>query len=729
MRPVRWTAALAAALALGACAARATVEPPPMLAVGKASAPTPDSLGALFLNAFAGGSLAAFDSVDPDSLSRAVMHAAIQRKMAREPNTRRVVWQSRELAVLLLTGTVKAGNGGDEANLVRHFSGFYQAVQYADGWHIASQLPIDSLNHIHGQILHVELAPGRDIHVEDTISIVVGSDYGLAVRLNNDVRIARLRVDGDSVAWSLGGGVLWMAAPKRDHAQLTLSYWLRDSSRPSHEVAAAAGDSMPAYGAFHNTDAWHPFFDYNSANDLGPATMTVHLPAEYYLTTTLPQHDTVAGGVRTVIGQSTYPTWLLSLIYDRDWRPVSSDVRGVQFVTFTTPSFHFSHDSLAAELRPIDSVLNARFGGPNPPYIAAVEDRGLGPRGFMVRMTDAVVSGSKADVLVELGTRGPSFVFAHEVSHAWTMNATGPAANMLREGWATFAESVMLRAMYGDSVEQDYWNRLRNGYMLGSEDRISILGSPDNGSVHYSKGAWIFHMFDEMLGEAAFDRGIREYVQRQVDGKPAGYQELIAAMSHAAKRDLTSFAMPWFSEKVVPDVRAEVQGHQLIVSQVQATPPFDLPLDVALTLADGGTIHRTVRLTTRADTVALGKSDSVTAVHIDPKHHLLLQRHWGQHVRLELPVSQAAGDTAVAIVGDFTLDSVPATREGDKWVVTLPLTEGRYVYSWQINGKPRSIIKGGNPGTDGDPATTGAIEVRPLEPLTDGLPKGGTFHQ
>lgn len=729
MRSARWAAAAAAAFTLGACGPRVLVGPPPPVRAGAATAPTPDSLAALFLNGFVGNSLAAFDSVDPDSLSRTVMHAAVQRKMAREANTRRVVWQNAHHAVLLLTGTVKAGNGGDEANLVRHFSGFYEALLGTPGWYITRQLPIDSLDYLHGQLMHVELVPGRDIHVEDTISIVVGSDYGLAVRLNNDVRITRLRVDGDSAAWSLGGGVLWVAAPKRDHAQLTLSYWLRDASRPSHEVAAAHGDSMPAYGEFHNTDAWHPFFDYNSANDLGPATMTVHLPAEYYLTTTLPQHDTVAGGVRTVIGQSTYPTWLLSLIYDRDWRPVSTDVRGVQFVTFTTLAFHFSHDSLAKELRPIDSVLNARFGGPYPPYIAAVEDRGLGPRGFMVRMTDAVISGSKADVLVELGVRGPSFVFAHEVSHAWTMNATGPAANMLREGWATFAESVMLQAMYGRAVEQDYWNRLRNGYMLGSEDRISILGNPDNGSVHYSKGAWIFHMFNELLGDSAFDRGIRAYVQRQADGKTAGYQELITAMSHAAKRDLTSFAMPWFTEKVVPDVRAEVSGRRLIVSQVQATPPFDLPLDIALTMADGGTIHRRVRLTARADTVLLGRSDSVTAVHVDPAHHLLLQRHWGQHVRLELPVSRAAGDTAVAIVGDFTLDSVPATRDGDKWVVTLPLTDGRYVYSWQINGKPRSIIKGGNPGTDGDSITTGAIVVRPLEPLTDGLPKGGTFHQ
>ncbi|HEU5481418.1 MAG TPA: hypothetical protein VFU90_16340, partial [Candidatus Tumulicola sp.] len=273
---------------------------------GSVGAPTPDSLGALFLSRFATGSPAAFDSIDPDSLSRAVVHSAAQRKLTREARTMRVVRRDAQRAVLLLTGIVKAGNGGDETNLVRHFSGFYEAAMHQGSWRIVRQLPIDTLNYIHGQVLHVDLAPARDIHVEDTLSVIVGTEYGMAVRLNNDVRIARLRFDGDSVAWTLGGGVLWIAAPRRGHAQLALSYTLRDASGPSRAVAASSGDSLPAYGAFHNTDAWHPFFDYNSANDLGPATMTVHLPAEYYLTTTLPQRDTVIGGVRTVTGHSTY---------------------------------------------------------------------------------------------------------------------------------------------------------------------------------------------------------------------------------------------------------------------------------------------------------------------------------------------------------------------------------------------------------------------------------------
>ena len=710
-----------AAIVVTGCTASSRPEVP--VDTNLVGAPTPDSLAVAFLSRFAGASTAAFDSIDPDSVGRAVMHTAVQRKLPHEGSVGRVVWRDDQRAVLLLTGTVKAGSGSDETNLVRHFSGLYEAQASAGTWRIVRQLPIDTLDYIHGHLLHVELVPGRDIHVVDTVSVVVGSNSGLAMRLNNHAHITGLRYAGDSAAWSLGGGVLWVKAPRSDHAQLVLTYWIPDESRPSRD--STTRDSMPAYGAFHNTDDWHPFFDFNSANDLGPATVTVHVPAEYYLTTTLPQRDTVIGGVRTVIGQSAYPTWLLSLIYDREWKPVATNVDGVRFETFTTPAFHFSHDSLASALRPIDSVLHARFGGPTPPYIAAVEDRAVGPRGFSVRMADAVISGTKADALVELGIRGPSFVLAHEVSHAWTMNATGPAANMLREGWATYAEATLLGAEYGPAEEHDFWNRLRNGYMLGSESRISILGNPDNGSVHYSKGSWILHMFDLMLGHAAFDEGIRAYVQRQADGKAAGYQELIDDMSHAAHRDLTSFAMPWFTEKLIPDVHAEVSGGRLILSQVQATPPYDLPLDIALTTATDTTLRRTVRLTKRADTVALGTADSVVAVHVDPDDHLLLQRHWGERVHLELPVSQAAGDTAVAIVGDFTLDSVPATRQGDKWVVDLPLTEGRYVYSWQINGKPRSVLKGGNAGTDGDPATTGALEVKALVPLADGLPKGG----
>lgn len=713
-------AACTIALSIGCARARpATIQ----LRAPSTGAPTPDALAALFLHRFVADSPVAFDSVDPDSESRAVVRSAIRRKLAREAGLGRVVWRDSERAVLLLTGTVKADNGGDETNLVRHLSGLYLAEAHSGSWSIVQQLPIDTLNYIRRQALHVELAPGRGIAVVDTLAIAIGARWGFAVRLNNDVRIARLRLDSDSTAWALGGGVLWIDAPRRAHAQLVLEYQLPDANQPKDTTRFAAADSSPSFGAYHNTDAWHPLFSYTSANAMAAMSLTVRLPAAYHLTTTLPQTETVANGVRMVTGRSTYPAWLLSMIYDRDWRVVTSDVDGVTFETFTTPAFHFSHDTLASALGRIDPVFGKRFGGPTPPYLAVVEDRALGDRGFSVRMTDAVITGTNAEHLYQTGMQGPVAAFAHEVSHGWTMNATGPAANMLREGWATYAEATALGAEYGPDVENDFWNRLRNGYVLGSEGRLSILGNPDNGGVHYSKGSWIFHMLDMMLGDSAFDRGIRAYVQRQADGKPAGYRELIASMSVAAGRDLTSFVLPWFAEKVIPDVRAEIVGDRVIISQVQATPPFDLPLDLGIVTASGATIRRTLHLTRRTDTLSIASADPMTAVHVDPDHRLLLRRHWGERVRFELPVAEARGAKSVAVVGDFSLAALPASRDGDRWVVELPLSDGRYVWTWQLDGTPRAPGEGGDAGTEGIPSLTSVRYVKPLQLLPDAYPK------
>ena len=489
---IRSSATILCALAVAVSFGCAHAPPSPdQLRAPSLGAPTPDSLASLFVHRFAADSPAAFDSVDPDSESRTVMHGAIKRTLAREAGLDRVVWRNSNRAVLLLTGTVKADNGGDETNLVRHLSGLYEADEHLGTWSIARQLPIDTLNYIHAQALHVELMPGKGIAVVDTLAIAVGGRWGFAVRLNNDVRLSNVRLEGDSAAWAFAGGVLWIDAPRHAHSQLVLGYTLRDASAPPKDTASGApADSTPSFGAYHNTDAWHPVFSYTSANDMATMSLTVRLPAAYQLATTLPQTAVVANGVRTVSGRSTYPAWLLSMIYDRDWKVATSDVDGVTIRNVHHAELRFlarhageraaAHRSRA---RQAASAVRRRRTSP------LVEDRAIGPRGFSVRMTDAVVSGTQGE---SPGPRSastdPVAAFAHEVSHGWTMNATGPAANMLREGWATFAEATVLGAGTAPAVETRLLNRLRNGYMLGSEGRLSILGNPDNGSVHYSKG-------------------------------------------------------------------------------------------------------------------------------------------------------------------------------------------------------------------------------------------------
>jgi hypothetical protein len=698
-----------------------------------AQAPSPDSLAALVMRAFSSGTPEEFAAVYPDSEGRVFMREA---RGIRRTELAQVVWRGGRRAVLLLGGVVRAregggrgaGAGGNETNGARHFSGFYEATESGGRWTLTRQIPLDSESHIRAQRLHVDVTPASGIHVVDTLEIAVGLGHGFAARLNNAAHLDSVRVDGRPAEHAFGGGVLWVRVPPTPRARLVLSYSLEasrggNSASGSDTTAAAA----PAYGAFHNTDVWHPFFDYLSANDLAQLTATVRIPAEYYLTTTVPQVDTVRDGVRTVYARSADEQFLLALIYDRDWRPRTTDFGTFRFESFTGPTFRHSHDSLAAATKRVYDVLAPRFGEPHFParYLAAVQDRALGAGGFSVRMNNAAISGGGGGGALDSRT---SQVFAHETGHAWTMNATGRAANFLREAWGTYVEALMYRALHDADAERAFWERQRAAYVVGSdrqgfaggfEGAQSILGNYDNGRIHYRKGVWIFYSGNYVMGDSAFARGMRSYVEGMGAGR-RGYEELIAAWSRAAGRDMTSFVMPWLTSRYTPDVDARVDGRRLIVTQQQPGELFDLPrLEVELT-TPSGVLRKTMHLRHRADTLDVGDVDAVTATRVDPDHHFLVRRHWGEPaVRFELPVSRVPDVRAVQLNGNFLRAPIAATRSGDAWVVELPMTEGEYVWAWQVEGGSASA---GGSSAAADSSLTGTRVVRPLQRVTDAYP-------
>ncbi|HEX5435861.1 MAG TPA: hypothetical protein VFW98_01785, partial [Gemmatimonadaceae bacterium] len=542
-------------------------------------APTPAALGELVMHEFASGTPAAFDSVYPDQAGRAVVQQAVQRHATRRADVSRVVWSGPSRAVLLLGGTVLSESSEDQANRTRDFSGLYEAAKQGGSWMLKRKLPLDSGNHIRAQTLHVALTPGTGIRVTDTLTLSIGSRYGFTARMNGDAQLSMVHLDGRAVSHAFGGNVLWIQSAQRQRAQLVLAYTLRED-RASFAASDSAGSSAhPAFGEFNNTDVWHPFFGYRSANDVGRFDITVRVPAAYALTTTLSQTESVRDGIRTVHGHSVNPDFLLSLMYDRDWHPRTTMVDGVRVETFITPDFHSSHDSLVAAFRRVYRVFRPRFGALPSGYVAVVEDRGAGHGGFKVRMNDAVISGAGGKALSEGGPI-PGAAFGHEISHAWTMDASGPAANFLREGWATFAESLIVGSLYGPDTAATLREISRSGYIASGEGKKSILGSPHNGQLHYSKGVWIFSMLQYAMGDSAFDRGIRAFSRRA--GGPAGYREFIASMSQAAGHDMTGFIMPWLEGKYMPDVHARIDGSRVIFTQAQPGDVFELPLDVEL---------------------------------------------------------------------------------------------------------------------------------------------------
>jgi hypothetical protein len=270
------------------------------------------------------------------------------------------------------------------------------------------------------------------------------------------------------------------------------------------------------------------------------------------------------------------------------------------------------------------------------------------------------------------------------------------------------------------------WERLRSayiggqdraGFLGGFEGRQSLLSDPDNGRIHYYKGSWILRSLEHVLGDSVFDRGLRAFAGHAGHG-PNGYQELIANLSAAAGRDVSSLVMPWLTGRYIPDVDARVQGTSVIVTQRQPGELFDLPLELEL-LTSRGAVRRSVHLTTRADTIDVRALGAVSDARVDPEHHFLIRRHWGDTARLQLRAPEAR---TVELAGSFLAKPIAATQAGGVWTVELPLTEGRYVWIWRVDGKTPSdetaLADARRPAGDLD-ARAGVLVVRPVRRLPD----------
>lgn len=679
---------------------------------------TPQELAKLVLQQFASGSMEEFNSVVSDPGAQRVVQRAVKEKAQREGNLGQVIWQDSDRAVLLLTGTVVAQNSGEETTGSRQFSGLYEAASSGGTWKITRRIPIDENNHILSQAVRCTITPGQTIDVQDNVAISVGANYGFAIRLNDRVKLSEVKLDNEPVKYQFGGGVLWIEAPVRPRAELSLTYSLEEESHnESESTASETTKATPAFGEFLNVDVWMPLFDFDSANGTAPISITARIPATYYLTTSIPQAETVSDGTRIVTGRTDEPEFTLTLIFDRDWHPTITKVGDIEFGTFLTSGFRWTPAQLEDILRKEYQILDPRFGPPQSHYLAVVEERGIGESGFRFRANDLVLSGADGGKVLlspqDSAASEPNAPLPHEVSHGWTMQATGPAANTLREGWATYCEWLYIGDEYGDDVEHDIWETAHNYYQLGGHDGVrSILGNPGNGSIHYVKGAWIFHMLEEVMGQTRFDRGMREYIEIPRD-HAAGYEQFIAAMSHSEGHDMTSFVMPWLSGKYIPDIDSRIDGSNVILTQTQPDVVFDLPLDVALTTSSGKTVERTVQLSQRTANVNVADVGEVIKVRVDPHHQFLLQRRFGETVHFELRAPDAK---AVALTGNFTLKPVAAKKAGDLWTLDLPMSEGRYSWAWQVDGKALDGMFNGQPAS-------GVRVIEPVERLQASWPK------
>lgn len=175
---------------------------------------------------------------------------------------------------------------------------------------------------------------------------------------------------------------------------------------------------------------------------------------------------------------------------------------------------------------------------------------------------------------------GRSSLIAHETAHMWFGDYVTMAwfdDVWTKEVFANYFASRVVEPVfpYVDHRLNFMLDYIPSAY---AEDRTAgsnpIKQELDNlrnaglvyGNIIYTKSPVVLSMLIRMMGENAFQQGIREYLKTYAYGN-ATWEGLIDILDKYTERDLKTWSQVWVNEKGMPEIYAEIKGDSLIVSQ------------------------------------------------------------------------------------------------------------------------------------------------------------------
>lgn len=174
-----------------------------------------------------------------------------------------------------------------------------------------------------------------------------------------------------------------------------------------------------------------------------------------------------------------------------------------------------------------------------------------------------------------------SSLIAHETSHMWFGDFV--TMEWFNDVWTkeVFANYYAARMVEPQFPEVNHRLNFMLDYVVGAyaEDRTAgsnpvkqPLGNLRDaglmyGNIIYDKSPVVMAMLIRMIGEEAFQKGIREYLKTYGYGN-ATWEGLISILDTYTEKDLERWSHVWIHEKGMPEITAEIRGDSLFVSQV-----------------------------------------------------------------------------------------------------------------------------------------------------------------
>ncbi len=194
-------------------------------------------------------------------------------------------------------------------------------------------------------------------------------------------------------------------------------------------------------------------------------------------------------------------------------------------------------------------------------------------------------------------TAGIDEKLAREVAYQWWGQAVGLKSfddTWLSQGLAEFSALLYVKDNENETLyQQTVQAELEKA--LAFEQSASIRNAPKQlddqtaafRSVIFYKGALVFNMLRQLIGEEKFDKMLRDYYANN-QGKNITLDEFESFASKTAGRDLRFFFGQWVDSTGVPEFRSEYRilrtkdGFRVPGTVKQDLDTFEMPVDIVL---------------------------------------------------------------------------------------------------------------------------------------------------
>ncbi len=220
---------------------------------------------------------------------------------------------------------------------------------------------------------------------------------------------------------------------------------------------------------------------------------------------------------------------------------------------------------------------------------------------------------------------------AHEVLHNWWGN--GVAVDYARGNWSEGLTTYMADYALAEARGEEAAREMRLGWLRNfaalppeRDQPVARFTSKRHDAaqvVGYDKVAFIFHMLQREVGEAAFRAGLREFWQQR-RFRLGSWSDLQKAFEVAAGRSLAWFFDQWLTRKGAPRVtlvealrKQDGDEYRVTVRLRQELAAYVVQLPVVME-TEAGPVRREVQMAIPQESFEITVPHKPLSLHIDP---------------------------------------------------------------------------------------------------------------